>query len=370
LRGIAAYRKRDPTDSEESEFVQNMFDCLCSLMLLPAHQISFGQVQGLELMIRMMREHIFASNLALRLTDHALRHCAANCRIFVEKLGLKVIFAMFMKKGPKAKTRSAAREMEEHVTSIIQSLCRYCTGTPVARVLNKFTENHFEKLERLLELHEEYARSVREADAVRLKGDVEKIDHELDVDNEEQLFLDRCDAGLFTLQQIDIVLVRLGNMGNVQATEEIGRLMNAKGVPLSEVCETLQEYCTHLDDSAGAERGELRKFLCAMVRRCGGDVEALCPEPASAAQAGSTQLEATVVGRPRPAESAPEQQRPGPEEERRRGKEDRREAVAVEAREKKDRREKREKKEKKSGGGEKSHRRDKRGRRDQSGSDD
>ena len=24
------------------------------------------------------------------------------------------------------------------VTSIVQSLCRYCTGTPVARVLNKF----------------------------------------------------------------------------------------------------------------------------------------------------------------------------------------------------------------------------------------
>merc|ERR1719323_2556711 len=111
--------------------MQNMFDCLCSLMLLPAHQVAFGKVQGLELMIRMMREHIFASNLALRLADHALRHCPANCQIFVEKLGLKVIFAMFMKKGPKVKSRSGQRENEEHVTSIIQSLCRYCTGTAV-----------------------------------------------------------------------------------------------------------------------------------------------------------------------------------------------------------------------------------------------
>merc|ERR1712224_1057159 len=107
LRGIAVYRKRDPEDAEESEFSNNMFDCLCSLMLLPKQQLIFGKVQGLELMIRMMRERKFAGTLALRLADHSLRHCPANCQIFVEKLGLKVLFAMFMKKGPKAKGRSA-----------------------------------------------------------------------------------------------------------------------------------------------------------------------------------------------------------------------------------------------------------------------
>eukprot|EP00913_Durusdinium_trenchii_P027224 g25542.t2 len=85
LRGIAAYRKRDPADSEEAEYVQNMFDCICSLML--------------ELMIRMMREKVFAATLALKLVDHSLRHCPENCQIFVEKLGLKVLFAIFMKKG-------------------------------------------------------------------------------------------------------------------------------------------------------------------------------------------------------------------------------------------------------------------------------
>ncbi|CAE7216175.1 Ctnnbl1 [Symbiodinium sp. CCMP2456] len=164
LRGIAAYRKRDPADSEESEYVQNMFDCLCSLMLLKANQLAFGRLQGLELMIRMMKERVFASNLALKLADHALRHCPENCQVFVEKLGLKVLFAIFMKRGAKTKKESEAKELEEHVTSIVQSLCRYCTGTPVARVLNKFVENQFEKLERLLEMHEEYNRSVKAAD--------------------------------------------------------------------------------------------------------------------------------------------------------------------------------------------------------------
>eukprot|EP00435_Cladocopium_sp_Y103_P061917 s522_g23.t1 len=46
-----------------------------------------------------MREKVFAATLALKLVDHSLRHCPENCQIFVEKLGLKVLFAIFMKKG-------------------------------------------------------------------------------------------------------------------------------------------------------------------------------------------------------------------------------------------------------------------------------
>eukprot|EP00927_Polykrikos_kofoidii_P013514 TRINITY_DN15890_c0_g2_i1.p1 TRINITY_DN15890_c0_g2~~TRINITY_DN15890_c0_g2_i1.p1 ORF type:complete len:666 (-),score=170.51 TRINITY_DN15890_c0_g2_i1:74-2071(-) len=269
LRGIAVYRKRDPEDSEESEFAQNMFDCLCSLMLLKEHQVFFGSVQGLDLMIRMMRERKFAGSLALRLVDHALRHCAENCQLFVEKLGLKVLFAHFMKKGPQVKGRSAALEQEEHVVSILQSLCRYCTGTPVARVLNKFTEGNFEKLERLLELHEEYSRSVREADTARLRGETEKIDRDLEVDEDEQLYLDRCDAGLFTLQQVDLVIVRLANMGNRQVADELSKLMDIKGVPLQEVLDSIQEYRAHLDVSASEEGEQLQSFCASLCKRAG-----------------------------------------------------------------------------------------------------
>lgn len=274
LRGIAGYRKRDPADNEEAEFVQNMFDCLCSLMLLPAHQLAFGKVQGLELMVRMMSQQVFASRLALRLADHALRHCPVNCQIFVDKLGLKTLFPLFMKRGVKIKSKADTKEVEEHVTSIIQSLCRYCTGTAVARLLNKFMEGNFEKLERLMEMHEECILAVREADSARMQGQVQKIDRELQLDGEEQLFLDRCDAGLFTLQQIDIILVRLSNMGNRQATDEIGKLLNIKGVPLEEVCDIIEEYCSHLDDSASAEQQELRGAARTLVRRFAADADA------------------------------------------------------------------------------------------------
>lgn len=302
LRGIAAYRKRDPADSEEAEYVQNMFDCICSLMLLKTNRIAFGSLQGLELMIRMMREKVFAATLALKLVDHSLRHCPENCQIFVEKLGLKVLFAIFMKKGAKTKKQSEAKEVEEHVTSIVQSLCRYCTGTPVARVLNKFVESNFEKLERLLEMHEEYHRSVQEADRERDQGLAQKIDRELEVNEEEQLFLDRCDAGLFTLQQVDLILVRLVNMGNRQATEEIGKLMDVKGVKLEEIKKIVLEYCTNLGQEAQEERGEVISYLRAMLTRYGGDASAV-EEPAVAGSKTPEDLDGAVT----PDEADPNQ---------------------------------------------------------------
>lgn len=334
LRGIAVYRKRDPADSEESEFVQNMFDSLCSLMLLKTHQVAFGKVQGLELMIRMMRERKFATNLALRLADHSMRHCAENCQIFVEKTGLPVLFSMFMRKGPKEKSKSKLREVEEHVASVIQSLCRYCTGTAVARVLNKFTENRFEKLERLLEAHEEYAQAVRQADSARSKGEMQKIDRELEVDEEEQLFLDRCDAGLFTLQQVDIVIVRLANMGNRQVADEIGKLLDVKGISLDEVQATIDEFVANLDDSAREERDELRGFTRALIKKCGGTLPE--DEPRGAEKAEKRAAYASAPGAsekedPRRTESAPE-------------KKEKKDEKKEEKKDKKDKKEKKEKK--------------------------
>merc|ERR1712060_446970 len=67
---------------------------------------------------------------------------------------------------------------------------------------------------------------------------------------------------------------RLANMGNRQASDEIGKLMDAKGVPLAEVAENLNEYCSHLDDSAGDERNQIQNFLNVMIRRSNGDVVA------------------------------------------------------------------------------------------------
>merc|ERR1712190_376437 len=90
-----------------------------------------------------------------------------------------------------------------------------------------------------------------------------------------------------TLQQTDITLVRLANMGNRQASDEIGKLMDAKGVPLSEVSDTLNEYCQNLGEAAKAEADEIRRFLSVMVRRSNGDAGAIAETVTEASVSGA-----------------------------------------------------------------------------------
>ena len=56
--------------------------------------------------------------------------------------------------------------------SIISSLLKNCTGANKQRVINKFTENDFEKIDRLLELYFKYSE------------EVEKIEKSIEDDDE------------------------------------------------------------------------------------------------------------------------------------------------------------------------------------------
>ncbi len=60
----------------------------------------------------------------------------------------------------------------EHIVSIISSLLKNCSGPNKQRVINKFTENDFEKIDRLLELYFKYSE------------EVEKIEKSIEDDDE------------------------------------------------------------------------------------------------------------------------------------------------------------------------------------------
>eukprot|EP01068_Selenidium_serpulae_P008542 Selendium_serpulae@DN5008_c0_g1_i1.p2 len=262
LRTIAAHRKRDPDSAEEEELMWNLFDCLSLLLLVPENQVTFGNAQGVELMIRMLRERKSAYRAALRLTNFALQNCPSNCQLFVEKLGLKSLFGIFLKRSVSKKKKSEEKEDDEHMTGIILSLCKGCTGMPVARVLNKFTENKCEKLERLLELHEHYNRLVEATDrGVMANREATELDRELEIDTDEQRFLDRCEAGLTTLHQIDNILVRLCNMGNTLVAQRVHILMDTKGVSIEQVNKVVSEYLSQLGPSAVEEKEVTSKYL-------------------------------------------------------------------------------------------------------------
>lgn len=50
------YKRRNPSSSEEVEFMENLFNCLCSSLLHAPNKEFFLKGEGLELMILMLRQ--------------------------------------------------------------------------------------------------------------------------------------------------------------------------------------------------------------------------------------------------------------------------------------------------------------------------
>ena len=96
-----------------------------------------------------------------------LRNTSA-CEHFVEARGLKTLFPAYMRPSclclSKTKLdKGSSSEDDEHIMSIITSLLLRLGGEQHARLLSKFVENGFEKVDRLVELHEKYYSKMRDA---------------------------------------------------------------------------------------------------------------------------------------------------------------------------------------------------------------
>ncbi len=136
---VSGYRKRDPEDVHEEEFVENTFNCVCAALvrlpgplsanwmqvhgccgvqaltvsfaivfqsalvmllvqLVPENQQRFLAAEGFELMVRIMREKVFARHCAVKVVELAVARSPAACSAFVAVDGLKTIFPFFMGK--------------------------------------------------------------------------------------------------------------------------------------------------------------------------------------------------------------------------------------------------------------------------------
>jgi beta-catenin-like protein 1 len=101
LQLLSAYRKRDPEkDSDEEEYVENLFDCLTCVVDDDEGKIKFVEAEGVELAKIMLKEGKLSKQRALRALDHALsgQGGVRGCERLVEIAGLKTVFGMFMKK--------------------------------------------------------------------------------------------------------------------------------------------------------------------------------------------------------------------------------------------------------------------------------
>uniref|UniRef100_A0AAG5CUI9 Beta-catenin-like protein 1 N-terminal domain-containing protein n=2 Tax=Anopheles atroparvus TaxID=41427 RepID=A0AAG5CUI9_ANOAO len=247
LQQLAAYKRHDPNSSEEQEFMANLFNSLCSALMAKENREKFLKGEGLQLMNLMLREKKLSRNGSLKVLDHAMSGPDGrdNCNKFVDILGLRTIFPLFMKTPKRNKKRILSTdEHEEHVVSIIASMLRNCKGSQRQRLLAKFTENDYEKVERIMELHRKYL------------GKVEATDRELDQNrqadpDDDDTYVTRLSGGLFTLQLVDYIILEISCTDVVK--QRVLKILNLHNGSMKMIRNVMREFAGNLGDAGDSD---------------------------------------------------------------------------------------------------------------------
>ncbi|KAG0029596.1 hypothetical protein BGZ82_007832 [Podila clonocystis] len=278
LQLLSIYKRKDPKDPDEIEMMENLFDCLCSTLAEKEIKQLFLEGEGIELMVIMIKEKKMARIRAVKVLDYAMSTKAgtANCLRFVEIMGLKTLFSIFSRKGidklKKAYKSFSEVAEEEHIIGILASLVR---NLPLEsghrlRVVRKFVEDDYAKLERLLDLREGYEARVQAQDEKIARENEEQELDEDEIKEEEPLrALERLEAGLYCMQLIDLILAHLcaenldmeveeenkANGASSSSSEEpeseikirARTLLNRRGQSLDDIKDNLKAYLDGLE---------------------------------------------------------------------------------------------------------------------------
>uniref|UniRef100_A0AAY4AUA7 Beta-catenin-like protein 1 n=1 Tax=Denticeps clupeoides TaxID=299321 RepID=A0AAY4AUA7_9TELE len=268
LQQLSVFKRHNPATPEEQEMMENLFDALCSCLMLGANRDRFLRGEGLQLMNLMLREKKMSRASALKVLDHAMigQEGSDNCHKFVDILGLRTIFPLFMKTPKRMKKVGISdKEHEEHVCSVIASMLRNLKAQQRTRLLNKFTENDCEKVDRLLELHFKYLEAVQLADK-RIEGekhDMVRRGEILDDGMEDEFYIRRLDAGLFVLQQLCYIIVEISSAGIPQLHQRVHQILNMRGGSTKVVRHILREYAENIgvDKTEDFKENERRRIM-------------------------------------------------------------------------------------------------------------
>jgi len=224
---LSPYVKNEPKSLQETEMIKNIAVSLCAVLFDDTNKELFLKSEGIELMLLLIKKKTILRGPAFKIIDYAIAsHPKAN-ETFVQVLGLKTLFSNFMKKVKSKHNKKVYNEVEDekHMLTIIHSLLRNLKkdSESYERLLSKFSENNFEKVEHLVELHEKYLSKVKKYDESQDQEDQDE-DEEQD---EDLVLLKRLDAGLFTLQQIDFIIALLCQQDS-SIKDKVTQLLNLK----------------------------------------------------------------------------------------------------------------------------------------------
>ncbi|KAH7390989.1 Catenin-beta-like protein [Phaeosphaeria sp. MPI-PUGE-AT-0046c] len=287
LTNLAPYRRDDPEkDSDEEEYMENMFNCLSSIVEEPIGKAKFLEAEGVELCLLLVRDGKTSKSRSLKVLDHACGYAEdisssdspingtsskdkakelvtepspnsamSVCEKLVESRGLKPLFSTFMK------TKKHDPEQTEHILGIFASLLRSLPGQSDARfrLLAKFLEKDFEKINKLVTLRRDYAGRVAAFDDKlkdRKRGLSKEEQDELELEN----IPTRLSEGLYCLERIDAALAWLVAEDD-GAKAAIVKALGERDEGLKDVKKTLQ---AQLNGNMAVEQAE-REMLETLI---------------------------------------------------------------------------------------------------------
>jgi beta-catenin-like protein 1 len=281
LTSLAPYRRDDPEkDSDEEEYMENLFNCLTSVAEEPAGKTKFLEAEGVELCLLLVRDGKTSKSRALKVLDHACSYAEPEstplngtpsksqstddptpnsaisiCTQLIEARGLKPLFSTFMK--PKSHDPSQT----EHTLGILSSLLRSLPGNsdPRFRLLAKFFEKDFAKIDRLIALRRDYATRVAVFDEKltdKKRGLSKVAQDEVEMENIPL----RLSEGLYCLERIDAILAWLVAEDEGAKTHIVEKLAETDD-GLVDVKKTLKAQLNGVMEVEKAEREVLEALI-------------------------------------------------------------------------------------------------------------
>ncbi|OAG15326.1 DUF1716-domain-containing protein [Alternaria alternata] len=291
LTNLAPYRRDDPEkDSNEEEYMENLFNCLSSVTEEPLGKAKFLEAEGVELCLLFVRDGKTSKSRALKVLDHAcgyaeestapqtngtskgkepvqrkttLNSATAVCTKLIDSRGLKPLFSTFSKTNKTKKSHNDPQQTE-HILGIFASLLRSLPGNSDTRfrLLAKFLEKDYEKITKLVSLRRDYVTRLsafdqrlaekRKALRPRSKEDLESF--------ELENIPERLSEGLYCLERIDAVLAWLvAEDGGAKVAIE--KALGERDEGLGDVKRTLQAQLDGVLAVEPAERDMLETLV-------------------------------------------------------------------------------------------------------------
>mmetsp|Transcript_24940 Transcript_24940/g.53128 ORF Transcript_24940/g.53128 Transcript_24940/m.53128 type:complete len:756 (+) Transcript_24940:44-2311(+) len=309
LLAIADFRKSDPQIEVECEFLENIFDALAASLLREDNVLDFVAAEGVELMLRCLRQKVHAGGGALKVLNFALSGsarddnrpgndvvCRRACETFVNAGGIKLLFPLYMarksaipvpavcseggsdlaKKGKnnngggavskRAKRAAHARkrwlaDVERNAINIVYALTRHVAKDSEydahARLLVKFVEEDCEKCDRTIELCTKYDERARVAEYQYFRSDEAEEAERTGVDVELGALHAKLRGGGDMFHR-SCAILSFACLGSKRCRGHVMDQLKLQGSGISVIKMGLKEFASLLSD--GSQKSQIENY--------------------------------------------------------------------------------------------------------------